>query len=131
MIITIDDNAAIWILKTIAEARLQPASNEFPPDPDVRAALAAAFDESVPVPTREGEVANAALDLLAQDPAFAEPIRLMTIQADSFVSPQRYLEPASIALTTAALLVLQTRAKFKLDHNGKWSIDIDKKSSSD
>jgi hypothetical protein len=55
----------------------------------------------------------------------------MTIQADSFVSPQRYLEPASIALTTAALLVLQTRAKFKLDHNGKWSIEIDKKSSSD
>jgi hypothetical protein len=44
---------------------------------------------------------------------------------------QRYLDPGSIALTTAALLVLQTRVKFKLDSNRKWSFELDKKSSAD
>lgn len=45
--------------------------------------------------------------------------------------PQRYIEPASIALTTAVLLVLQTRGKFKRDDTGKWSFEIEKKSASD
>jgi hypothetical protein len=43
----------------------------------------------------------------------------------------RYLDPSTIAVTTAALLALQTRVKFKRDHAGKWSIEIEKKSASD
>jgi hypothetical protein len=126
-----DDSTAIYILKTIAKARLQPESGELPTNPEARAGLAAAFGDSVSMPASEGELARAALALLAEDPAFADPIRLMASQADASVSRQQYLEPVSIALTTAALLVLQTRVKFKLDHTGKWSVDIDKKSSSD
>jgi hypothetical protein len=71
------------------------------------------------VPVLQGDLARTALDLLAQDPAFAEPIRVMSRQ------------PAAIALTTAALLVLQTRIKFKRDHTGQWSIEADKKALSD
>ena len=82
------------------------------------------------VPVLQGDLARTALDLLAQDPAFAEPIRLMASQPPA--ASQRYLDPASaIALTTAALMVLQTRVKFKRDSSGKWSFEVDKKASSD
>ncbi len=37
----------------------------------------------------------------------------------------------TIGLVTAALLALQTRVKFKLDSNHKWSIEVDKKSAGD
>ena len=128
---TTDDEISISILKTIAQARLGPAAGELPSTPDLRAALATAFGSPEPAHTSEGELARAALDLLRHDPAFAEPIQVMTKQAVDPASPQRYVEPLTIGLATAALLALQTRVKFKLDHNHKWSIEIDKKSSSD
>ena len=125
----IPDDQAIHILKTIARARLQPTSGETIPDSSVLLDLSAAFEPLPPTSVSEADLARAALDLLAQDPAFAEPIKIMSAQPAA--GTQRYLDPASIALTTAALLVLQTRVKFKLDSNRKWSVEIDKKSSSD
>ena len=127
---TLDDATAIQILTTIAQARLRSAAPDIAPTPDVRVALAAAFDNPAPTASSEGDLARAALDLLARDPAFAEPIRIMASQPPA--ASQRYLDPASaIALTTAALLVLQTRVKFKRDHTGKWSFEADKKALSD
>lgn len=126
---TTDDD--ISILKTIAQARLGPAAGELPPDPELRSALASAFGSPEPAPANEGELALAALDLLRQDPALAEPIQLMSSQAGEPASRQRYLEPLTIGLATAALLVLQTRVKFKRDHTGKWSLELNKSSSSD
>ena len=41
------------------------------------------------------------------------------------------IDPQAFALTTAALLALQTRIKFKHDSNGKWTFEIEKKSSGD
>src|SRR5271165_4953630 len=128
---TTDDEISISILKTIAQARLGPAAGELPPAPELHSALATAFGSPEPAPASEGELACAALDLLRQDPALAEPIQLMSAQAGSPASRQRYLEPLTIALTTAALLALQTRVKFKLDSDHKWSIEIDKKSAGD
>jgi hypothetical protein len=126
----LDDATAIQILTAIAHARLRLAAPDIAPTPDVRAALAAAFDHPAPTAPSEGDLARAALDMLAQDPAFAEPIRLMASQPPA--ASQRYLDPASaIALTTAALMVLQTRVKFKRDSSGKWSFEVDKKASSD
>ena len=123
---TLDDATAIQILTTIAQARLRLAAPDTVPTPDVRAALAAAFGNPTPTASSEGDLARAALDLLAQDPAFAEPIRIMARQPPA--ASQRYFEPVStIVLTTAALLVLQTRVKFKRDHTGKWSFEADKK----
>jgi hypothetical protein len=125
----IPDDQAIHILKTIARARLQPTSGEPIPDASVLLALSAAFEPSPLTAVSEADLARAALDLLAQDPTFTEPIKIMSAQPTS--GTQRYLDPGSIALTTAALLVLQTRVKFKLDSNRKWSFELDKKSSSD
>ena len=126
-----DDELSISILRTIAQARLGPAAGELPPTPELRAALATAFGSPESAPTSEGELARAALDLLRQDPAFAEPIQLMSSQSGEPASRQRYFEPLTIGLVTAALLVLQTRVKFKLDHDGKWSVEVDKKSAGD
>jgi hypothetical protein len=126
----LDDATAIQILTTIAQARLRPAAPDVAPTPDVRAALAAAFGNPAPAAPCEGDLARAALDLLAQDPAFAEPIRIMARQPPA--ASQRYFEPVStIVLTTAALMVLQTRVKFKRNHTGKWSFEADKKALSD
>ena len=128
---TTDKETAIYILKTIAKARLQPTSGELPPVPELRTLLSAACNDPA-LPATEGELADAALDLLAQDPEFAEPIRVMASQPLTAASRQRYLlEPATIAVTTAALLVLRTRIKFKRDHTGKWSIEVDMKAASD
>jgi hypothetical protein len=74
----LDDATAIQILTTIAPARLRPATPDLAPAPDIRAALAAAFDNPAPTAPSEGDLARAALDRLAQDPAFAEPIRIMS-----------------------------------------------------
>jgi len=129
--ITTEDNTAIKILKTIAGARLQSDSRELALTPDLRAALTTALGDAPGNATSEGELARAALTVLAEDPAFAEPIRIMTSQAATSTGNQRYFEPSTITLTTAVLLVLQTRVHFKRDKEGKWSLDIDKKSGSD
>ena len=106
---TTENEAAIYILATIAKARLQPAP-DVPSVPELRALLTAAFDEPVPSSVTEGRLAQAALDVLAENPEFAEPIRVMTSQTATNASHRRYLEPATIAVTTAALLALQTRS---------------------
>ena len=38
-----------------------------------------------------------------------------------------YSDPVTIALTTAAILALQTRVKFKIASGGKWSFEFEKK----
>jgi hypothetical protein len=42
---------------------------------------------------------------------------------------KRYIDPATIAPTTAALLVLQTRVKFRRGQNGKWSVEVETKAA--
>jgi hypothetical protein len=140
----LDDDSAIHVLKTIAQARLRggadslsdvpdvPDAIKLPAIPELRNALAGAFSGVEKTHASEGDLARAALALLAQDPEFAAPIEMMARQAGSgSPAQQRYFEPATIALTTAAFLVLQTHVKLKLDHQGKWSIEIDKKAAGD
>src|SRR5271166_2967186 len=101
-----DDEISISILKSIAQARLGPAAGELPPDPELRSALAAAFGSPEPTSASEAELARAALDLLRQDPAFAEPIQMMASHDGEPASRQRYLDPVAIGLATAAVLAL-------------------------
>jgi hypothetical protein len=127
----LDDASAIYILKTLAQARLQPATLDIASSPELRAALADTFSNSPQPPASEGDLARAALQLLAEDPAFAEPIQIMSIRAAAPASRDRYVDAGSIALTTAALLALQTRIKFKRAFDGKWSIEVEKKAAGD
>lgn len=119
----LDDASAIHILKTIAQARLRSDVPDL--TPELRYALADEFDAS-PEPSSEGDIARAALALLAEDPDFAEPIQIMSRQGVS-TTGQRYSDPVTIALTTAAILALQTRVKFKIASGGKWSFEVEKK----
>lgn len=124
-----EDQTPVRILKIIAQTRLRSTVGEPITEPVAGHVLSKNFGESAAsTPPSETELAAAALDLLSQDPEFAEPIRLMKTPSSR---PQQYIEPAIIALTTAVLLVLQTRIKFKADQSGKWSVDIDKKSAGD
>ncbi|WP_433971412.1 hypothetical protein [Tunturiibacter lichenicola] len=129
---TLDDASVINIIDTIAQERLRAAVPEVAFTADLRAALAEAFNERPAASVSAGDVARAALDVLTEEPAFAEPVRMMTENTMAGgPGAQRYLEPSSIALATAALLVLQLRVKFKRDHTGKWLFEMDKKASGD
>jgi len=62
---TTPDATAIHILKTIAQVRLRPTAPDLALTPDLRAALASAFGVEA-TPASEGDLARAALDLLAR-----------------------------------------------------------------
>jgi hypothetical protein len=121
----IDDAAAVQILKTLAKARLAGVAEV----PDARA-LRGAFADMTPVAGSEGELARATLELLAGDPAYAEPIATMARNAESG-SARRFMEPSSVLLATAVMVALQTRLHFKRDSSGKWAFEMDKKAASD
>jgi hypothetical protein len=125
---TVNDDGAIYALKTIAEARLLQNAGTLPPESDLRSLLASELGGADITETTEGDLARAALAVLAQDPDYAEPVRVLGNQPGS---PRKYLEPSTILLVTAALLVLQTRVKFTLDHNRRWSAEVEKKALSD
>jgi hypothetical protein len=134
-----DDSTAIYMLRTIANARLNSASSDSseqrqfnstdPSSPQLRAALAAAFDDASHTPCSEGDLARAALDMLSQDPD-AEPIQVMASRGSTPVSPERYFYPTGIALTTEALLC-SGRESSSRDNTGKWSVEVDKKAAGD
>jgi hypothetical protein len=126
----IDDKNAIQTLHTIAHARLRPQSYNLPSDAEACAALLTALDDVSPVPATEGELARAALEFLALDPAYAEPIRVMTSQPGG-LSAQKYFDLATITTSAAVLLVLMTRFKAKRNQKGEWSIEIDKPAAKD
>ena len=127
----IDEDAAIHTLRTIAHGRLAATLERTTLDSSLRGALVAAFGGSEGQPPSEGELAQAALHVLAEDAAYAEPIEVLSRQSDRYPGSQRYLDPVTITVGAAAILVLQTRVKWKRDSTGKWSIEIEKKSASD
>jgi hypothetical protein len=120
---TLPDATAIHILKTIAQVRLRPAAPDPALTPELRAALASAFDAAA-APVSEGDLARAALDVLAEDPEFAEPIRIMS--REEAAPAQRFIDSGSIGIALAAILVLQTRFKAKWTH-----FEIEKKALGD
>jgi hypothetical protein len=130
MMTPLKDEDAIRILKAIAEAQLHAGATPLPPGWEDL--LKRELGDPSGTPASEGDVARAGLELLKEEPEFAGPIDVMTRQAARAPgSAQKYPDPVTIALMTAALLVLQTRVKFKRNQTGEWSLEIEKKSSSD
>lgn len=128
---TLDDASAIYILRTIAQPRLQ---SSLTATPDFYEVLARVFGGPSTIPASKGDLARAALDVLLQDAEFAEPIRIMAKQAPNHspAEPERYSDLATgIAVTTAAVVVLQTQIEFKVDQSGKWSLKFVKRPASD
>src|SRR5262249_53331831 len=129
----LDDNSAIGILRTIAAGPLKATTTRPTPGPQqTLETLNVAFGPplSATVAT-EGDLARAALAVLSEDPQYAEPIQIMS-GANALSDPKHFaIDPASIAVTAAALLALQTRIKWKRDAEGKWTFEIEKKASGD
>ena len=122
----LDDAAARRILDSIARARLHSGAVELPWTLDLCQALAGAFE--LPPPRErasDGELARRALLLAAEDPATREAIRIMA--ANPPETGTRYDPGTSIALATAVLIVLQTHLRFERDKQGKWTLKIEKK----
>lgn len=126
---TTDDETAVRLVRAVAKARLH---DGVPGGADFTVILRNTFDEPKAPPASDGDLARAALDVLGEDPNFNHAINLMLQQAThGHPTDRQYLDASNITLMAAALLVLQTRIKFKIDHSGKWSVEIEKKTAGD
>jgi hypothetical protein len=74
-------------------------------------------------------LAYSVLQVLAEDPETLKAIE--TLASVPPYSAATFDLGISIGLTTAVLIVLQTRVQFKRDSTGKWSLKLDKKPTSD
>lgn len=126
----LDDAAAQRILARIARSRLPAGATPPAWTPDLCQALAEAFAVSPAAqPPTDGELARQALLLLAEDPARRNAIHAMA--GTGAEAPLKYDAGATVAVVTAVLLVLQTHVRFERDKQGKWSVVIEKKPTSE
>jgi hypothetical protein len=95
---------------------------------DLVRALARAVDTmDTPCPS-DGQAATAAMELLAKDPRFAGPLATMVDGPET-----RPMSPGvteSAYLIAGLLVALQTQFEFERDKDGRWSIKIKKKPTS-
>jgi len=126
----LDDLAAQHILAVIARSRARTGGEDIPWNSSLRQALAGQFQvEPGAAPVSEGELARQALLVLAEDPETRKAVETMAAAAES--SPQKFDFGVTIGLTAAVLFVLQTHVKFERRPDGKWSLQLDKKPTSD
>jgi len=120
----LDDATARRVLATIAQARGLGAATPTEPTAELGRELAEAM-EVAPAgePATEGEVARLALRLLAEDPGTREAIVALAASEP----PPMFSATATIAVTTAVLLVLQTHFRFARGKDRKSSVAIEKK----
>jgi hypothetical protein len=125
----LDDVTAQRILSVIARSHAATVSRKVDWTSDLRQALASEFDAG-PVTTSvsDGELARQALLVLAEDPDTRNAIETMAAQPQSL---QKFDFGASIALTTAVLMVLQSHIQFERTNDGKWSLKVEKKPTSE
>lgn len=128
MIQQLNDKTAVGILEAIARTR-KPAEKAGW-DHNLEQALMQQFS-SEPESARpsEGELARQALLLLAEDPQMRTAIETMAANWDR--QPQKFDGAASIGITVAVLIILQTHIKFERTSTGKWNLKIEKKPTSD
>ncbi|NJM11384.1 MAG: hypothetical protein HC889_05415 [Synechococcaceae cyanobacterium SM1_2_3] len=119
---TLDDATACRVLATFARAQANPAETAL--TPELRQALRefAPAPEAAAVAASEGDLARAALILLADDPQY-QPILTALIEGPA---PAQFGPAKTAAVIAAVLIVLQTAVAFERDKDGRWSIEIKK-----
>lgn len=124
----LDDSEAVRILDTLRQHALNADESVTECPAELREALQAEFGSPTePSPASEGDMARAALTLLAEDPQLAA-----NIQSMSSPPPVRFLSGVETALVvTGCLIALQTRVRFHRQKDGKWTFTIDKPSMSE
>lgn len=124
----VPDGRALQILDLVAEAHqgMVPGGAEVA---DLARALGQAVDTTgLPAPS-DAEAAGIALELLADDPVYAGPIDAMRHGPETKALGLGVVE--GTFLITGLLLALQTHFEFVRDKEGRWSIKIKKKPTSD
>ena len=123
LIQSLDDATARRVLATFARAQATPAETAL--TPELRQALQefAPAPETAAVSANEGDLARAALLLLADDPQ-QQPMLTALIEGPA---PTRFGVLETVAIISAVLVVLQTHVKFERDKEGRWSVKIEKK----
>lgn len=117
---SLDDATAHRVLATFARAQASLAEATL--TPELRQALRefATSPETAAVSASEGDLARAALLLLADDP---QRQSILTALIEGPV-PAQFGPVKNAAVITAVLLVLQLYVKFEYDKDGRWSIEI-------
>ena len=120
LIQSLDDATARRVLATFARAQANPTETAL--TPELRQALRefATSPEIAAVSASEGDLARAALLLLADDPQW-QSILIALIDGPA---PAQFGPIKNAAVITAVLLVLQLYVKFEYDKDGRWSIEI-------
>lgn len=128
---TLDDTAATRLLAAASRPHMRAAGVETNLTPDLAAALgqAASGGPRPGAAPSDGDIARAALLLLADEPSTAPAIAALL----DGPAPERFDIglPAATAIVTLALVILQTHFRFKKDPKGKWEILIEKRPTSD
>lgn len=131
LIQSLDDKTARLILRRIASSQPAPGGERITWDPEMAKALAQEFEIAEPTAgaTRisEGELARQALLVLAEDPEAAIAIERMASTTGDIAQVFDF----GIGVAVAVLIVLQTHVKFKREPSGKWSLELEKKPTSD
>jgi hypothetical protein len=131
LIQSLDDKKAQLILKRIASSQPAPGGARITWDPEMAKALAQEFEIVEPTggATRisEGELARQALLVLAADPEAAIAIERMA----STTGDTAQVFDFGIGVAVAVLIVLQSHVKFERKPDGKWSLKVEKKPTSD
>ncbi|MBL8254268.1 MAG: hypothetical protein JNJ76_11775 [Candidatus Competibacter sp.] len=122
-IASLDDATARRVLAIFARAQANPTETAL--TPELRQALRefATSPEVAAVSASEGDLARAALLLLADDPQ-QQPILTALIEGPA---PTKFGVLETAAIISAVLVVLQTHVKFEHDKDGRWSVKIEKK----
>jgi hypothetical protein len=126
---SLNDATAILIVKGIASSRPAPGGERIALTPDLEKALADEFKIAGPAGATisEGELARQALQVLAEDPEMTKTIERMASTPPEGAQTFDF----GIGLTVAVLIVLQTHVKFERGSDGKWSLSMEKKPTSD
>jgi hypothetical protein len=97
------------------------------PDAALVLALTTAFGApAITAPPDEGDLARTALRLLAADPATAPRLTALLDGPRA----ERFIDPNTIAITTAVLLALQLHVRIERTKDGQWKLLIEKPSMS-
>jgi hypothetical protein len=118
---SLDDATARRVLTTFARAQAPQAAAQL--TPALMQTLQNFASEPATGPVSEGEIARAALLLLADNPQH-QPILTALLDGPA---PERFGVLETATVVSAVLLVLQTHVKFERDKDGRYSIKIEKK----
>ena len=133
MIQNLDDITAREIIGAIARSRATLFKVPVTWSPDLRQAFVAFSRDSQlspdATPISEGELARQALLVLAEDLETHKAIE--TMAAGWKDQRQKFDLGATLGITAAVLIVLQTNIRFERTSDGKWNLKIEKNATSD